>query len=109
MAEDGAEACAAATLARFDVFECTARKAENVAPEWNDAIPYNADDERTCAEIMCNHPQTARPKTQLIKLPAYIEAAIHVFANDPGLKHPEPRPRNLLQKFSSSKNRLFKT
>ena len=82
MAENDAEACAAATRARFDIFECTARKAEYVAPEWNDAIPYNADDERTCAEIMSNKLQTAQPDTTLMKLPAYVEAAIRVFDQD---------------------------
>jgi hypothetical protein len=82
MAEDEAEACAAATWTHFDIFECTARKAKNVAPEWNDAIPYNADDERTCAEILGNHPQTARPETRLMKLPAYVETAMRVFEQD---------------------------
>jgi hypothetical protein len=82
MAEDEAEACAAATRARFDIFECTARKAEYIAPKWNDAIPYNADDERTCAEIMSNRPQTAQPETHLMKLPAYVEAAMRVFDQD---------------------------
>lgn len=79
MAEDEGEACAAATRAHFDIFECTARKAEYVAPEWNDAIPYNADDERTCAEIMSSNLQAARPETRLMKMPAYVEAAIRVF------------------------------
>jgi len=82
MAEDEAEACAAATRARFDIFECTARKADYVAPEWNDAIPYNADDERTCAEIMSRKPQTARPEGRLMKLPAYVETAMRVFDQD---------------------------
>ena len=82
MAEDEAEACAAATRARFDIFECAARKAEYVAPEWNDAIPYNADDERTCAEILGNKQQPDRPDTRLMKMPAYVEAAIRVFERD---------------------------
>jgi len=82
MAENDAEACAAATRTRFDIFECAARKAEYVAPEWNNAIPYNADDERTCAEIMANIPQTARLGTHLMKLPAYVETAIRVFDQD---------------------------
>jgi hypothetical protein len=81
MAEDEGEACVAATRARFDIFECTARKAEYVAPDWNDAIPYNADDERTCAEIMSNKMQTAQPETRLMKLPAYVEAALRIFDN----------------------------
>jgi hypothetical protein len=82
MAEDQAEACMAATQARFDILECSARKAEYVAPEWDDAIPYNADDERTCAEILGYTPQTARPETRLMKLPAYVETAIRVFEHD---------------------------
>ena len=82
MAEDEADACAAATRARFDIFECAARKAEYVASEWNDAIPYNADDERTCAEILSNQPQTASPEVRLMKLPAYVETAIRVFDQD---------------------------
>jgi len=82
MAENDAEACTAATRARFDIFECTARKAEYVTPEWNDAIPYNADDERTCAEIMSNRPQTDRPEGHLMKLPAYVETAMRVFNQD---------------------------
>jgi hypothetical protein len=82
MAEDEADACAAATRARFDIFECAARKADYVAPEWQDAIPYNADDERTCAEILGNQPQSARPEVRLMKLPAYVETAMRVFEQD---------------------------
>ena len=82
MAEDEADACMAATRAHFDIFECTARKAEYVVPEWDDAIPYNADDERTCAEIMGYKPQTAHPETRLMKLPAYVETAMRVFEQD---------------------------
>ena len=79
MAEDDGDACMAATQAHFDIFDCAARKAEYVAPEWNDAIPYNADDERTCAEIMSDQAQIGQPETRLMKLPAYVEAAIRVF------------------------------
>ncbi|MGB8212711.1 MAG: hypothetical protein WCE68_04040 [Anaerolineales bacterium] len=82
MAENEADACAAATRARFDIFECTARKAEYIDPEWNDAIPYNADDERTCAEIMSSKPQTTLPEVPSMKLPAYVEAAMRVFDQD---------------------------
>ena len=82
MAEDEAEACAAATRARFDIFECAARKAEYIDPEWNEAIPYNADDERTCAEILGNKPQAALPEMRLMKLPAYVETAMRVFEQD---------------------------
>ncbi len=55
MAENESEACVAATNARFDIFECNAKKAENVDQEWNNAIPYNSDDDRTCAEILTSH------------------------------------------------------
>jgi hypothetical protein len=82
MAEDQAEACMAATHARFDIFECSARKAEYVSPEWDDAIPHNADDERTCAEILGYKPQIAHLETGLMKLPAYVETAIRVFEKD---------------------------
>lgn len=52
MAENTSEALVAATRAPFDIFECTARKADRVDPDWAGAIPYNADDERSCGEIM---------------------------------------------------------
>ena len=92
MAENEAEACVAATQARFDIFECAARKAEYVEPEWNDAIPYNADNERTCSEIMTDKQQTARPETRLVKLPAYVEAAIRVFGQDNRSIQPAEQP-----------------
>jgi hypothetical protein len=82
MAENESEACLAATQARFDIFECAARRAENVDPEWKDAIPYNADDERTCFEIMTNKQQTARPEVHSMKLPSYVEAGIRDFDTD---------------------------
>ena len=52
MAENASGACVAATKAPFDIFECHARKADHVDAEWEGAIPYNADDDRTCAEIL---------------------------------------------------------
>ena len=52
MAENESEACVAATNARFDIFECTARKATHLDPGWETAIPYNYHDYRTCAEIL---------------------------------------------------------
>lgn len=82
MAENESDACAAATRARFDIFECAARKAENVDPEWDDAILYNADDDRTCSEIMTNKQQTARPEARSVRLPPYVEAGIRVFDVD---------------------------
>jgi len=71
MAENESAACVAATQARFDIFECAARKAEKIDPEWTDAIPYNTNDDRTCSEIMGGQQQTARPKIAL-KLPTYV-------------------------------------
>ena len=79
MAENESEACVAATNARFDIFECAARKAEFLDPAWEDAIPYNSDDDRTCSEIMSNKQRTIRPEAQPWKLPAYVEAGIRTF------------------------------
>ena len=56
MAENASEACIAATKAPFDIFECTARKAEHVDVGWEDSIPYNAADDRTCGEILASAP-----------------------------------------------------
>jgi hypothetical protein len=82
MAENESDASMAATRARFDIFECAARKAENVDPKWNDAIPYNADDDRTCSEIIPNKQLTVHPKARSVKLPAYVKAGIRAFNND---------------------------
>jgi hypothetical protein len=54
MAENESEACVAATNARFDIFECAAKKAEHLDPGWESAIPYNSEDYRTCAEILAD-------------------------------------------------------
>ena len=83
MAENESDARVAATRARFDIFECAAKRAENVDPEWNDAIPYNADDDRTCSELITNKRQAARPKAaRPVKLPSYVEAGIRAFDID---------------------------
>jgi hypothetical protein len=79
MAENESASRVAATRARFDIFECSAKKAESVTPQWNDAIPYNADDDRTCLEIVINKKQTAHPMDHRAKLPAYVEAGIKIF------------------------------
>ncbi len=52
MAENASGACVAATRAPFDIFECHARKADHVDEEWEGAIPYNADDDRNCGDIL---------------------------------------------------------
>jgi hypothetical protein len=75
MAENESDACVAATRARFDIFECTARKAKNVDSEWNDAIPYNADDERACSEIIASKQEAVRSRLHPVKQPHYTNAA----------------------------------
>jgi hypothetical protein len=67
MAEDEFDACWAATNARFDVFECTAKEAESLEPEWEAAVPYNAEDDRTCAEILASKMQVGRSRRQPLK------------------------------------------
>ena len=52
MAENESEARVAATSAKFDIFECTAQKVEHIDQGWDDAVPYNSEDSRTCAEIL---------------------------------------------------------
>ncbi len=52
MAENESDARVAATNAKFDIFECKAKKAEHLEPGWEDAIPYNSEDFRTCEEIL---------------------------------------------------------
>jgi hypothetical protein len=69
MAEDESDACWVATHARFDVFECYAREAKAIDPGWEDAVPYNADDERTCSEIIKGKKQVIKPHLQSIRSP----------------------------------------
>jgi|WetSurMetagenome_2_1015567.scaffolds.fasta_scaffold904008_2 hypothetical protein len=52
MAENESDARVAATRAHFDIFECVAKKADRLEPGWEEAIPYNSDDMRTCSEIL---------------------------------------------------------
>ena len=89
MAENESDACVAATQARFDIFECSARKAEIIDPGWANAIPYNSDDDRTCSQIMLNKQQTTRPEAHSKKLPAYVQAGIRAF--DAGNRYIQPR------------------
>jgi hypothetical protein len=79
MAENESAACVAATRSRFDIFECSARKADLIDTTWNDSIPYNADDERTCSEIMTTDRQVAPPEAQQ---PAYAETGLRAFDID---------------------------
>ena len=61
MAENESDACAAATQARFDIFECTARRPEYIEAGWEDAIPYNSSDMLTCAEIFTSQQKVVHP------------------------------------------------
>lgn len=61
MAENESEARLAATQARFDIFECTAQKATRLEPGWEEAVPYNSQDARTCAEILSSPPPVTQP------------------------------------------------
>lgn len=82
MAENESDACVAATQARFDIFDCAARRAKNVDPEWRNTIPYNADDDLTCAENIASAPQIVCPRIRSLKLPSYLEAGIRAFNSD---------------------------
>jgi hypothetical protein len=55
MAETESVACAVATTIKFDMFECMVEKVKFLDPAWQDVVPYNADDERTCSEIFPNN------------------------------------------------------
>jgi hypothetical protein len=59
MAENESEARVEATNAHFDIFECSAKKATKLDPGWDDAIPYNSEDSRTCAQIISSVQQIA--------------------------------------------------
>ena len=82
MAENESEACVAATRSRFDIFECSARRAENVDPEWSDAVPYNADDDHTCLEIMTKQQQIPCPEPRSLKLRSNLKTDTKVLEPD---------------------------
>ena len=92
MAENESEARVAATRAQFDIFDCTARKAKIVNPDWKDAIPYNADDERTCSEIMLTGQKLTTPEVRLVNLPASMKAGKKAFGIDNCLSSSGYRP-----------------
>ncbi len=69
MGENESDACIAATNAKFDIFECTAHKADHLEHGWEDAIPYNSDDLRTCREIL-----TGQQQMMLISAPFLSKA-----------------------------------
>ena len=78
MAENESEACVAATQARFDIFECVARKAESIEPGWVDAIPYNSNDSRTCSEILpATRKPPVRPPAAMVRADKYWLKEIH--------------------------------
>ena len=74
MAENASGACVAATKAPFDIFECRARKADRIDDDWQDAIPYNADDERNCAEVLAAE-KRERPAPLVIQPPVHYQSA----------------------------------
>jgi hypothetical protein len=77
MAENTSDACVAATRAHFDIFECTARKADHLHPGWENAIPYNSNDDRTCAEILASQPITA-PAVNLLRTAGLRQSNLRV-------------------------------
>jgi hypothetical protein len=79
MAENASDACAAATRADFDIFECVARKVDEVEPAWREAVPYNAEDDSTCSEIINRQKLISPPTQPAIKLPYYVEGAMRDF------------------------------
>lgn len=90
IAEDEFDACWAATNARFDVFECVAEEAKTIAPGWEDAVPYNSEDDRTCSEIFASSVQQAGyPEDKSIQSPSpwVPSAGVSPMKNSPG-KHP---------------------
>ncbi len=86
MAENESAARMAATQAPFDIFECTAKKATRIEPAWNDAVPYNSEDTRTCAEIFTDPPKVSQPSTRL----EHWHPGIHRNAK-PSAAHISPR------------------
>lgn len=76
MAENASGACVAATQAPFDIFECTARRAERIDRGWENAIPYNADDERTCAEILASE-RASFPSVAFLAAASVQDSSMH--------------------------------
>jgi hypothetical protein len=61
MAENEFDASAAATTVKFDVFECSAERARFLDPMWEEAVPYNSDNDLTCKEIVGGKSQAVHP------------------------------------------------
>ena len=70
MGENESEARFNATQACFDIFECSARKADHLENGWEDAIPYGSDGRHTCAEIL------ATQKLELQGVAALVPVAV---------------------------------
>ena len=85
MAENESEASVAATNAKFDIFECSAKKADSVDPGWADAIPYNASDDRTCTEVLASQPES-EPASPPMPLPRKLRPRKWIVANVPYIK-----------------------
>ncbi len=81
MAENESEARVAATDARFDIFECTAKKADKLDRGWDEAIPYNSEDARTCAEIFSSQQKPIQPAIPPKVSPDRWEPKRRVYAN----------------------------
>jgi hypothetical protein len=81
LAENESEARVAATNAHFDIFECAARKATRLDPEWDEAIPYNSEDTRTCAEIFSSQQQVALPATFANVSPNQLRSRVKAYTN----------------------------
>ncbi len=74
MGENESDACIAATNAKFDIFECSAKKADHLEPGWEDAIPYNSDDLRTCGEILSTQQKMIMVSTPFIPQVRHVHA-----------------------------------
>jgi hypothetical protein len=85
MAENESEARLAATNAKFDIFECTARKADDVDAGWENAIPYNANDDRTCAEILASQ-LSIKPDGSAMPLPHKLRPRKWIVTNSSYMK-----------------------
>ncbi len=86
MAENESEACVAATNARFDIFECTARKADHLDPGWDNAIPYNSADYRNCAEILADQRRVIYSSTPTLTDKERMQSLMQVLSNSQAIQ-----------------------
>ena len=77
MGENESDACVAATNAKFDIFECTAKRADHIERGWEDAIPYNSDGFRTCSEILVNQQKLIMVSTPFLTRVGHLNAVHH--------------------------------